>query len=233
MSKILAVGDIHTKSWIIEDVEKLVDEYDHIVFCGDYADNWNTRGTDTMATWRCLKTFMTDYPDKVHAVIGNHDYAYIHTEVAGRSSGFDQITYALINSPENKKLKRWLLSLPPVFALDGITFSHAGVTEEWSGDTDVKGLWNDTSPIWARPSYMGGNITYKNTPQVLGHNPHETVTEIVTNVWCIDTFSEFQNNKPIGDQTVLEIIDGKKFKKKKLQKNENNSSSTSVETKVS
>lgn len=217
--KILAIGDLHTKSWIIDKVEKLVNDYDHIVFCGDYADNFNTSPTESMKTWRLLKAFADANPDKVHPVIGNHDFSYLYPQIAGRSSGWNFTTYALINGPENKELKNWLLSLPLIFELDGAIFSHAGVTDEWvSSDHDdvVSDFWNDLSPIWARPKEYGGGITYKNVPQVIGHNPSEKIWNPQEGIWCIDTFSEDRENNPIGDQTVLEIIDGKEFKVKKL-----------------
>jgi len=209
--KILAIGDVHTKSWMIEKVEPLVEKYDAVIFCGDYADNWNTPATHSMSTWRLLKMLMDKNPEKVFAVIGNHDYAYLHPSIAGRSSGWDPVTYQLINAPENKKIKEWLLTLPAVFELDGVTFSHAGVTEEWDGDFSVDSLWNDTSPIWARPPEFGGRITYKDIPQVIGHNTYHTCVQLTPSVWCIDTFSEKPDNTPAGDQTVIEIVDGKEF----------------------
>lgn len=235
MSKILAVGDVHTKQWMIYEIAELVDLYDHIVFCGDYADNWNTAGVHSIATWRLLRQFMQSHPDKVHAVIGNHDYAYIHPEIAGRSSGWDHVTFTLLRAPENKKIRTWLESLPAIFELDGITFSHAGVTDQWSGDESVQGLWNDTSPIWARPPEYGGHITYKKIPQVIGHNTIPTCTEIVDGVWCIDTFSEHQNNTPAGDQTMLEIIDGKEFNVINIKDilNENNNNTSGLEDEIS
>lgn len=235
MSKVLAVGDIHTKQWMIYEVAELVDLYDHVVFCGDYADNWNTPGTQSMATWRMMRQFMQAYPDKVHAVIGNHDYAYVHPEIAGRSSGFDPITFTLLNTPENKKLKTWLLSLPITFELDGVTFSHAGVTEQWDGDENVWSVWSDVSPIWARPQQFGGNVTYKDIPQVIGHNPSQKIWNPAPQVWCIDTFSEHQDNSSIGDKTMLEIIDGKEFNVINIKEilDENNNDPTSVKDSVS
>ena len=213
--RILCIGDLHTKTWIIDAVEKIMDDYDAIVFVGDYADNWNTGPTYSMAVWRYLKLFMQEN-EKVHAVIGNHDYSYLHKQIAGQSSGWDPTTFALINAPENRKVKDWLLELPPFLELDGVTFSHAGLTEEWDGDTSVTGLWNDASPLWARPAKHGGRITYKNIPQVIGHNPSEKIWNPQEGVWCIDTFSETPQNQPIGDHTVLEIIDGKEFLPVKL-----------------
>lgn len=232
--KVLAIGDCHTKSWIIHDAAEVIDFYDKIVFCGDYSDNFNTEPLKSIGTWKTLHTFMKSWPDKVQAVIGNHDYAYVHQEISGRSSGWDPITFTLLNSPENRFLKDWLFTLPVTFELDGVTFSHAGITEEWDGKEEVMSLWNDVSPIWARPAHFGGHINYKNIPQVFGHNPSETCTEYQKDVWCIDTFSEDQNNNRIGDQTMLEIIDGKEFKKIDIKNiHENNSSSSSVENKVS
>ena len=215
MSKVLAVGDIHTKTWIINEIEKLVDEYDLVVFCGDYADNWNTGPSYSMATWRMLKMLM-DSHSNVRAVIGNHDYAYIHKEVGGQSSGWNPVTQQLINAPENKKIKSWLESLPIIFEHDGVIYSHAGVTDDWDGEYDVRSIWQDISPIWARPKDYGGNGNYKKVPQVIGHNPSEKIWNPEENIWCIDTFSEHQDNTPIGDHTVLEIIDGTEFNIRKI-----------------
>ncbi len=233
--KTLAVGDIHTKSWILYEVAEIIDLFDHVVFCGDYADNWNTPPTQSMATWRILKEMVESDPKKIHAVIGNHDYAYIHPEIAGRSSGWSPVTFTLLNAPDNKALKNFLLSLPAVFELDGVTFSHAGVTEQWNGDESVYGLWQDNSPIWARPREFGGNITYKNIPQVIGHNSSPKIWNPQENIWCIDTFSENSDNTPHGDQTMLEIIDGKEFNVINIKDilYEDNNSSTSIENQVS
>lgn len=233
--KILAVGDVHTKQWMIYEIAEILDLYDHVVFCGDYADNWNTPGVRSISTWRLLRQLMQSNPDKVHAVIGNHDYAYIHPEIAGRSSGFDPITFTLLHTPENKKIEKWLLTLPAVFELDGVTFSHAGVTNEWNGDESVYGLWQDTSPIWGRPPEFGGNITFKKIPQVFGHNSVETCRELEPNIWCIDTFSERSDNTHYGDKSMLEIIDGKEFNIINIKEilNENNSNTPSVKDAVS
>lgn len=225
--KILAVGDVHSKTWMIYEIAELIDLYDKVVFVGDYADNWNTPPTHSMSTWRLIRQLMQSNPDKVHAVIGNHDYAYIHPEIAGRSSGWNPVTFTLINTPENKKIKNWLLSLPVTLELDGVTFSHAGVTNEWNGEEDIASLWNDASPIWARPPQMGGHITYKDIPQVIGHNPSQEIWNPAPNVWCIDTFSQHQDNSFIGDKSLLEIVDGKEFNIIKLDEIQNDNNNTS------
>ena len=235
MSRVLACGDVHAKSWIIHKITELIDLYDKIVFVGDYVDNWNTDPIESLGTWKTLYMLMQSHPGKVHAVIGNHDYSYIHKEIAGRSSGWNPVTFTIIQASENHYLRDWLLDLPITLEFDGVTFSHAGVTDQWNGKEDVASLWNGNSPIWARPRQLGGNVTYKRIPQVIGHNPSREIWNPEPHVWCIDTFSEHQNNSPIGDYSMLEIVDGKEFNIVKLDeiKNENNNNSSSVEDPVS
>ena len=222
--RVLSVGDLHAKSWIIYEIAELVELYDKIVFVGDYVDNWNTSPMLSIGTWKALHMIMQSHPDKVHAVIGNHDYSYIHPEIAGRSSGWNPTTFTLLNSPENKYLKDWLLSLPVTEKIDSVTYSHAGITDQWNGEEDVASLWNDNSTIWARPQQLGGRITYKKGLQIIGHNPSQEIWNPEPHVWCVDTFSQHQDNTPIGDHTLLEIIDGKEFNifsLEKIQKDDN------------
>lgn len=206
--KTLAVGDIHTKTWIIDEVEKLIGKYDAVVFVGDYADDFGKEAPATLDTWHKLYFLQEKYPDKVKLVLGNHDYIYVN-QTPSLQTGYNSVTQLAINSPAYKYLKDWLLTLPITLEVDGVTFSHAGVARGWNGKTDVENLWQDSSPIWARPSWA----EYEAIPQVFGHTPSSTCWEVHKNIWCIDTFSTYSDGMPIGDQTVLEVKGGKKFKK--------------------
>lgn len=205
--RVLAVGDIHTKQWIIDRVEKLLPDYDRVIFVGDYADDWGKDGLESIDTWHKLYMLQEAYPDKVKFVLGNHDFIYVN-KTPSLQSGYNAVTQLSINSPAYGYLKNWLLGLPITLVEDGVTFSHAGVAKGWEGTTEMSDLWQDFSPIWVRPSWA----QYDQIPQVFGHTPSETCWEVHPNIWCIDTFSTYSDGKPIGDQTVLEIIDGKKFK---------------------
>ena len=209
MSRVLAVGDIHTKTWIVNRVEKIADNYDRIVFVGDYADDWGKQPIDTINTWKRLKDFQDAYPKKAKFVIGNHDFAYLLSYYP-HSGGFNPLTKLLLNDPENKALKKWLGAIKIKVKIDGVTYSHAGYSESW---TPQDGLWNDFSPIWVRPNEAGNYLP----KQVFGHTPSETCWEVQPTVWCIDTFSTYRDGTPFGDETVLEIIDGKTFTKIKLE----------------
>ncbi len=209
MSRVLAIGDIHTKNWIIDKVSEVISDYDSIVFCGDYADDFDASPQDTLNTWKKLKDLQTKHRIKVNLVLGNHDYIYVY-DTPSMQSGYNPITHILIDAPENKNLRKWLMSLPISIEIDNVTYSHAGITNEWSGKQDVNGLWNDVSPIWARPTK---DISYKGISQVFGHTPIDSCIEIQERVWCIDTFSNMPDGSSIGDGSMLEVIDGRNFSK--------------------
>lgn len=222
--KVLAVGDIHTKGWIIYQVAEIINNYNAVVFVGDYADDWDATSPRTMITWDLLRTLQQSWPGKVHVLTGNHDFIYT-TYTKTISSGYNRITQLLLDSPDSQELKEWLKNLPVKVELDGISYSHAGFTEEWCkrfavdqgyGYTGVA-LWEDNSPIWVRPD---DGYTYLPN-QVFGHTPSNTCWEVEPSVWCIDTFSTYPDGTPVGDKTVLEVTDGKDFSVIKL-KDENN-----------
>ena len=210
--KTLAIGDLHTKAQIIDKVEKLIDNYDAVIFVGDYADDWNTSPLMTIAIWRRLKELQEKYGEKVTALIGNHDYSYI-LSFRPYSSGYNATTQMLLSTPENKELLSWLKDLPVTKELDGVVYSHAGIDISWNGSLDDNSLWADNSPLWTRPD----DTDYTDTPQVFGHTPSKTCYEVAPNIWCIDTFSTYPDGTPVGDGTVLEITDGKTFNKIKLK----------------
>ena len=206
MSRILAVGDLHTKQWIVDKVEKLLPDYDHIVFVGDYADDFGADGLESIETWHKLYMLQEANPDKVKLVLGNHDFIYVN-KTPSLQTGYNAVTQLSINAPANNYLKNWLLSLPITLELDGVTFSHAGIAKGWNGTNEMDDLWQDNSPLWVRPSWG----EYEMIPQVFGHTPSATCWEVQPNIWCIDTFSTYSDGSSIGDHTILEIIDGKTF----------------------
>lgn len=220
--KVLAVGDIHTKVWILDEVFNMIDDYDALVFVGDYADDWNATPQDTINIWKTLKFMQETYPEKVILVTGNHDYIYVKN-TPSTASGYNQITQHLINMPENREVRNWLEKLPIVQYVDGVAYSHAGLVDTYHHEDDlrVSKMWSDNSPLWARP--MSGYL-YKDMPQVFGHTPSETCWEVQKNIWCIDTFSTYRDGTPIGDYTVLEIENGNKFTKRKIKNGNDNTS---------
>jgi hypothetical protein len=220
--KVLAVGDIHTKMWIIDLVESVIQNYDAVVFVGDYADDFNTPPIRSIETWKRLFEFQKKHgAHKIHLVKGNHDFIYVN-KTRTLQTGYSHMTQTMIDAPENRKLKNWLKNIPEIQEIDGVTYSHAGVTNAWlksEVDDPVDDFWRDISPIWVRPQYKND---YKRVPQVFGHTPSETCWEVEPNIWCIDTFSTYSDNTPYGDGSVLEVINGHTFNKIKINANNSN-----------
>lgn len=224
--KILAVGDIHTKQFVIDRVEKLLPKYDRVIFVGDYADDFGADGLESIDTWHRLFMLQQAHPDKVKLVLGNHDFIYVN-KTPSLQSGYNAVTQLSINAPAYTYLKNWLLGLPIVLEEDGVTFSHAGIAEGWEGTYEMSDLWQDNSPLWVRPGWAN----YAQIKQVFGHTPSETCWQVKPGIWCIDTFSTYADGTPIGDHTMLSITDGKTFRK--IKTNENTNNSTSKQDKVS
>ena len=227
--KVLAIGDIHRK-W--SDLSELLNfaesRYDKVVLVGDYADDFFGDAEDTVITWNILLNDVDR--DKVIPLIGNHDFAYAYaTEIFmlyGRydiQTGFDFPTLHRVMSQgeitERKLAKNFKVSTE----IDGVIYSHAGLTKEWvhkygeNGPKDrlewVRAMIGDHgSPIWAR-DVCNSYIHNDGRKQVFGHTTVPTCSKIRPyGVWCIDTFSTDRQGRYIGDRSVLEVVDGEKFR---------------------
>lgn len=214
--KVLAIGDLHRKHKYLNSLLEFSKNYDKVVFVGDYADDFLYSFEDTLKIWELLKSLD---PDKYIVLLGNHDAAYAYSEefysryrTLAIQSGWDSSTYfSLKNKPE---IKEWLRKLPIVQEIDGVTYSHGGITPYWEESPEkdfIENYWNDSSPLWARPF----EFSHKEIPQVFGHTPITTCTNFQKdgNCWGIDTFSTYSDGIPIGDRSILEILDGKTFNK--------------------
>ena len=236
--KVLAVGDMHRK-W--QDLAEILNfgmpKYDKIVLVGDYADDFFGDASDTIILWDMLLERAGDERAKIIPLMGNHDFAYAFaTDIIllfGRpniQSGFDPETFSVVNvSPDYEK--KLIKEFPLTVTIDGVLYTHAGATDAWleytkrtrkrlnwdknyslDGVRDLIG--KSFSPLWVRPPKEGAAIYPKGKKQVFGHTPVSTCTDLSkgSDIWDIDTFSTTGRGDNIGDRSVLEIIDGKKFR---------------------
>ena len=118
-------------------------------------------------------------------------------------------------------------SIPPentsfIRKIDNVVFSHAGLTESFvirhfgRAQTDLDSiicrinrmgeaeLWQDDSPIWARPQYGEMRMYPQNVFQVVGHTPVRTALE-EGNLLTVDNFSTYRDGRPIGDERFVWI----------------------------
>jgi hypothetical protein len=214
MSKILIIPDTHGRDFW-KPVKQLVNNYDKIIFLGDYVDPYPYEFTLSYDELR-IKT-LTDFQDiidfaknnsNIILLDGNHLLHYVNPTLA--CSRFDFLLA--------KDIKMMYEYNKPLFhsyyCVDDILFTHAGISEEWVKDiqslkqyqTDniIELLNNCTiEELMMCGPYRGGNSKHSGpewldvhefewlTPlseyyQIFGHT--QLTNPIITNQYaCLDT----------------------------------------------
>lgn len=207
--KILAVGDIHSKSsLILPYIDKIieVEKPTKIIFLGDYVDEWDASKYDVINELKLLVDFYNKHKkEKKYSVImlcGNHDFQYL---VEGAYCSGTNISI-------KDKIRPMLeeLDLKLAYSFKDYLFTHAGLESYWANyymkDVDFNNLdsivtklnkmlkekspsLNEASsarggdwypsPIWADKR----DHIYDDNPfwfnQVVGHSPVNYVTNIL------------------------------------------------------
>lgn len=65
-------------------------------------------------------------------------------------------------------------------------------------------IWQDDSPIWARPQYGEMRLYPMDMLQVVGHTPVVEPTR-EGKLLTVDTFSTYRDGDPIGDETFVVV----------------------------
>ena len=124
MSKILFVGDIHTKDWIIDKVDELLNtdkEIDKAVFTGDYLDEFGATYHDNINILNKVINFKNKNKDKVTLLIGNHELSYLGFPCSGH----------IYNENINDLLKQNLDLFDLIYEEDNFIVYHGGLTKNW------------------------------------------------------------------------------------------------------
>lgn len=204
--KVLAVGDTHQKQWILDEVAKVAHKYDKVVLLGDYLDNWGSSGVDRLTMMKSVKNLVESH-DNIVALCGNHDLCYFNKKYSGMYSGWDATAQMMFDA--EPELTNFMRDLRQVYEIDGVMYSHAGLTDDWTPDRHPLA---EDGHMWVRPDW---GYVYK-PKQVFGHTPSKTCWEVQKDVWCVDTFSQYPDLRHFGDCTVLEITDGETYNVIKL-----------------
>lgn len=137
--KILVLGDIHGRTFW-KDAVKDVDEYDKIIFIGDYLDyypdEWedgeHTRKND-IDNFLEIIDFKTKYKDKVILLKGNHDEHYtseLFDEYAGGTRK-DKFNSKYIKEIFDEFNDYFQLAYEETIGDRRFLFTHAGVCKSW------------------------------------------------------------------------------------------------------
>lgn len=214
--KILCVGDIHAKPWVVHAVELLKDDYDRIIFLGDYVDDWGATPDLSREALEAVFYFYHQNRFKVVVLRGNHDFSeyYGYTKREFMCSGFNIGTHNLCQQIYRDNWHR----LYTAYIVHGNSeefgndwwISHAGITNGWyrqwgeywdslTFDQKTRSSLLDTEEFLAQVGFARGGGSLNPSPiwadeRELKANPKPFVNQIVghTPVKTV-TCHEFKN----------------------------------------
>ena len=233
MKNTLFVGDMHLQmSLILKLVTKAINIYniEHVVFIGDYTDQFGCIDLPNLYIdqLNLLNDWVSHYRDKdikVTLLIGNHDIPYLINRpeyYSLKTNEFSLVSKLLwgLNMQVAVNLDNYIIShagyinntLPKSWQLETLTYNHVEGLYDLNENVGVaRGGYSKGSPVWTDfYSELLPNQNVKNGIQIVGHTPVKTI-EILNNghLFGIDTFSLDQNHNPIGDGSLLAIVNNK------------------------
>jgi len=90
VKKYLIVGDIHGRDDWEDSVSDALDEGIDVIFVGDYVDSFDVKPKNIVSNLEKIIKDKKKHPKEVTLLLGNHDYAYIHTHktTSGYNAGW-------------------------------------------------------------------------------------------------------------------------------------------------
>lgn len=176
----LIVGDIHCKYSILDVIEDKIDNYDKVIFLGDYVDDWLASPEASFNTLEKLLRLWQTYPSKIILLLGNHDCSYLFGEKF-RCSGYNPETESYV-----KDLYKTTFDgespLHISYADGNYLFTHAGVTRHF---------WNDMLALIQKhyPGIVPYGTLAEQISQALNHalelgksDQHDRLFQMLTQV---------------------------------------------------
>ncbi len=222
--KALVIPDVHLKPWMFDKASALmmVENYDIAVMLGDLVDDWDQEANLELynRSFDAAIRFCKKFSNTLWCY-GNHDVSYLWKTT---ESGYSFMARETVVSRIDELKK----TLPPentgfVFNIDNVLFSHAGMTYEFisrifpnASELSLNDLiskinrmgknelWQDDSPIWARPQSLMMKLYPHDMLQVVGHTPVIQPT-LQWNLLTLDTFSTYRDGTPIGTEQFVWI----------------------------
>lgn len=235
----LFIGDTHLQSgWILHYVKPILKKYsiNHVIFIGDYFDQWLHIENDEayineIKNLKDFKKYCNELNIDVTFIIGNHDISYLINNLK---------SYSNFNKKIRFKIKNFLINNGAVFAYKykDIIISHAGFSdkneinnqyfESFNNESFDIGYDLDNAISYSRGGYKDGGILWNDLNedllkhpnedikiQIVGHTPVKTVEKHIIDdktIYAIDTFSLDSKLRPIGDGSLLALINNEFIK---------------------
>ena len=99
-----------------------------ILFVGDLIN----RGPDSLTALRRMKALSDAHPDRVEALLGNHDLHLIAVAVGAQRASRSDTLDEILAAPDCDALIDWLRHRPLALFVDAHLLVHAGVAPEWT-----------------------------------------------------------------------------------------------------
>ena len=217
--KTLIIPDIHLKPEMLDAAELRVKQHgaDHVVFVGDYFDDWGCAFQSDLYRQTCdaLLQFDARYPCTF--LLGNHDVPYLTGRLEHYSSTLPDVGQYVRQTLQQLKVQL-------AYNCDGILVTHAGAVGvipdfyfkpilEHQGSLQVLDSLNQQSDsiLWLRPEmFLDDQSGY--SVQIAGHTPNLKPEVFYsaqgTELWVNDTWSTTREHLPYGNQKFLLVNDG-------------------------
>lgn len=159
MSKIGICGDVHGRQfWKV--FKDRVDEFEKIVFLGDYVAPYQHEGItnkQAIETFKEVVEFKKENPDKVVLLLGNHDGSYFNTKICECRT--DYRNWNWLNNFYMENIKLFDLCWETKIGDKRYFFSHAGVRKGWF-DKWVKNDWFKWDGEELPPDWLFNNMLH-------------------------------------------------------------------------
>ena len=159
MSKIAIIPDVHGRQfWKI--VREHKDEFDKIVFLGDYVAPYpyeEITNKQAIDVFKEVVEFNKENPYKVVLLLGNHDFSYFNMEICECRT--DHANWSWLNSFYMENIKLFDLCWETNVGDKRFFFSHSGVRRGWF-DKWVKNDWFKWDSEELPPDWMFNNMLH-------------------------------------------------------------------------
>jgi hypothetical protein len=136
--RIIEIPDLHGSN-IWEDILPFVDQYDKIIFLGDYMDSYDYSDQEIADNFLKILDFKRSNPEKVILILGNHDLQYLFDTLEGLPvycSGKRPSMVVTMKEHFEKAYNDGLFKL--AYEAGPYLFSHAGITLGWWEEVNEK-----------------------------------------------------------------------------------------------
>lgn len=132
MGKILIIGDMHGRRFWKDACLNHKDEFEKIVFLGDYVSPYCVEGITNggaISVFGEVLNFKKENPEKVVLLIGNHDLSYFNSSICECRT--DWKNWDRLNGIYFDNIKSFDLAWETKIGGKRYFFSHAGVRKSW------------------------------------------------------------------------------------------------------